>query len=247
MVSLSVSSWYSAATARSFESWDLAWCRQNSSSPPPGSTTRTYACAPHRSHRSRLVSVGLVVVPVTPSSTVFVGIWFRPGSVTVPSGPSWWELWRRAVVRCLIMPAASRLGETDADRAVTVGHGRRAPKTMSSQAGTGLRFLRPPEPRSGVRPAAPARPRGAVDARAAVSAASAASVMSAASMPSSAPVAGSGAAVACGCEPDTADARGAGAAGRSAPAGAGPAGTGSGAIDPDTVGVGVSTPMTGTS
>ncbi len=89
MVSLSVSSWYSAATARSLESWDLAWCRQNSSSPPPGSTTRTYACAPHRSHRSRLVSVGLVVVPVTPSSTVFVGIWFHAVGVTVPSQTSW--------------------------------------------------------------------------------------------------------------------------------------------------------------
>ncbi len=89
MVSLSDSSWYSIAMARSFESWDLAWCRQKSSSPPPGSTTRTYACAPHRSHRSRLVSVGLVVVPVTPSSTVFVGIWFQPAGVTVPSRQNW--------------------------------------------------------------------------------------------------------------------------------------------------------------
>src|SRR6185437_15239453 len=35
--------------------WRL-WCAQNSSSPDPGSRTRTYAVAPHRSHRSLAVS-----------------------------------------------------------------------------------------------------------------------------------------------------------------------------------------------
>jgi len=49
----------------------LLWCAQKSNSPELGSRTRTYACAPHRSHRSRAVS-GLVgaIAPVTsPSSS----------------------------------------------------------------------------------------------------------------------------------------------------------------------------------
>src|ERR1700757_530297 len=69
----------SVATFLSAGRWCLLWCAQKSSSPELGSRTRTYACAPHRSHRSRAVS-GLVgaIAPVTsPSSSRASGCYVR--------------------------------------------------------------------------------------------------------------------------------------------------------------------------
>lgn len=50
--SFSVSSWISTATLASASACCRLWWAQNNSSPESGSTTRTYAWAPHRSHRS---------------------------------------------------------------------------------------------------------------------------------------------------------------------------------------------------
>lgn len=44
-------------------SWARAWCPQKRSSPPEGSTARTFAAAPQRSQRSEAVSSGRVRVP----------------------------------------------------------------------------------------------------------------------------------------------------------------------------------------
>src|SRR5215472_3612396 len=63
--SLPVSSWISTATLASASACLRLWWAQNSSSPSPGSSTRTYAGAPQRSHKSRALS-GLVgaIAPV---------------------------------------------------------------------------------------------------------------------------------------------------------------------------------------
>src|SRR6201986_96200 len=57
----------------------LLWWAQKRSSPELGSRTRTYACAPHRSHRSSAVSgfVGAIAPVTSPSSSRASGLWFR--------------------------------------------------------------------------------------------------------------------------------------------------------------------------
>src|SRR6185437_11173338 len=57
----------------------LLWWAQKSSSPELGSRTRTYACAPHRSHRSSAVSgfVGAIAPVTSPSSSHASGCWVR--------------------------------------------------------------------------------------------------------------------------------------------------------------------------
>src|SRR5579875_963841 len=64
-----------AANSTSLASCSFAWCWQKRSSAPEGSLARTRAAAPHRSHRSALVSSGLVKVafmatPFWPNPTV---------------------------------------------------------------------------------------------------------------------------------------------------------------------------------
>src|ERR1700745_3526614 len=61
----------SIATFFSAGRCSLLWWAQKSSSPELGSRTRTYACAPHRSHRSSAVSgfVGAIAPVTSPSSS----------------------------------------------------------------------------------------------------------------------------------------------------------------------------------
>ena len=69
LVSLAVSSWISTATFASAGACWRLWCAQKSNSAEPGRITRTYAGAPHRSHRSLAFS-GFVgaIAPVMSAS-----------------------------------------------------------------------------------------------------------------------------------------------------------------------------------
>src|SRR6202034_798141 len=73
----------STATFFSSGKCSLLWCAQKSNSPELGSRTRTYACAPHRSHRSSAVSgfVGAIAPVTSPYSSRASGLCFRLASV----------------------------------------------------------------------------------------------------------------------------------------------------------------------
>ena len=62
--------WRSTDSSRSFASWARAWWPQKRSSPPDGSTARTFAAAPQRSQRSAAVSSGRTSVPGIAASSV---------------------------------------------------------------------------------------------------------------------------------------------------------------------------------
>jgi hypothetical protein len=82
--SLPVSSWISAATLASASAYSRLWCAQKSSSLELGSRTRTYACAPQRSHTSKAVS-GFAGARV-PVNVAFLAV---PHSQFTPSGLTW--------------------------------------------------------------------------------------------------------------------------------------------------------------
>src|SRR5579875_3876913 len=98
--SLPVSSWISAATLASASAYSRLWCAQKSSSLELGSRTRTYACAPQRSHTSRAVSgfagarvpVNVAFLAVPHSQFTPPGLTRRPPPPAAPGGTGWRSL-----------------------------------------------------------------------------------------------------------------------------------------------------------